>query len=362
MLRAGQLRYVAASIVLMTLQPLLVNLSKNEDGKLDYNPVSSTLTTEVFKLLLSITLYYANNNNNNRLPMSPDAMENMMYAIPAVIYFINNNLTFFTLQYIDATTWQLLSQLKTVFTALLFRYFLGRQLTVLQYLAIWQLACGTATGQIPKCTEEMAKGDYSDRKFSGFMFGSMLTVLSCLLSAVGGLYSEKLLKAKATESIHLQNAILYSWGVLFNIVGTVYHDPEVFEDGLFKGYNFWAVTVVINNALNGLAISAILKYADNIARVYAHACAMIVTMLLSTVLFNETPTPQLALAVLMVSASALQYNLKQEQLLALGTSASPKYTTSALSFSPSASPSKRTDGYGEDEELELGERPQNSPK
>jgi hypothetical protein len=33
--------------------------------------------------------------------------------------------------------------------------------------------------------------------------------------------------------------------------------------------------VVLCNALNGLAISAVLKYADNIARVYAHAIAMI---------------------------------------------------------------------------------------
>merc|ERR1719188_1733147 len=94
------------------------------------------------------------------------------------------------------------------------------------------------------------------------------------------------------------------------------HSPQVlFElSGLFSGYNSWAVAVVLNNALNGLAISAILKYADNIARVYAHAAAMMATMLLSVAFFGESPTPQLVIAVSIVGASALQYNLKPEHL------------------------------------------------
>ena len=35
----------------------------------------------------------------------------------------------------------------------------------------------------------------------------------------------------------------------------------------------------------GLAISAVLKFADNIARVYAHAVAMLATMAISVQLF-----------------------------------------------------------------------------
>ena len=40
------------------------------------------------------------------------------------------------------------------------------------------------------------------------------------------------------------------------------------NDGIFRDFNFWTIAVVLNNALNGLAISAILKYADNIVRVF----------------------------------------------------------------------------------------------
>jgi len=51
-------------------------------------------------------------------------------------------------------------------------------------------------------------------------FGLLLSVASSLLSALGGIYSEKLLKGRASTSIHWQNIQLYIWGVLFNGLGT----------------------------------------------------------------------------------------------------------------------------------------------
>mmetsp|Transcript_63473 Transcript_63473/g.182201 ORF Transcript_63473/g.182201 Transcript_63473/m.182201 type:complete len:337 (-) Transcript_63473:171-1181(-) len=309
MLTSDQLPYVLASVVLMTLQPLLVTLSQNADGKLDYNPVSSTLLTELMKIGISACMLRL---ETQRSPIRPDPQEALRFAVPAAIYFVNNNLVFFTLLYINATTWQLLSQLKTVFTGLLFRFFLGRKLSGMQYLAIWQLACGTATSHIPKC---ISSGPDSSAEASNSFWGLILTVIGCMLSALGGIYSEKLLKDKAKDSIHWQNIQLYSWGILFNLIGTIVNDVQVFERGPLAGYNFCAFAVVLNNALNGLAISAILKYADNIVRVYAHAVAMIVTMVLSVLLFGESPTPQLVLAVMVVGASALQYNMPPEQLV-----------------------------------------------
>jgi hypothetical protein len=44
--------------------------------------------------------------------------------------------------------------------------------------------------------------------------------LAGLLSALGGVYSERLMKHDAKlHSLHLQNMLLYGWGVLFNLFG-----------------------------------------------------------------------------------------------------------------------------------------------
>ena len=92
------------------------------------------------------------------------------------------------------------------------------------------------------------------------------------------------------------------------------------RNGLLHGFDHSAWIVVVCNALNGLAISAVLKYADNIARVYAHAIAMMVTMAVSTQLFHAPITPQLLLAVVLVATSTMQYNLPKEWLESMDTS------------------------------------------
>merc|ERR1712228_100230 len=93
--------------------------------------------------------------------------------------------------------------------------------------------------------------------------------------------------------------------------GVVIHTPQaLLQLDFFAGYNKWTWAVVLNNSLNGLAISAILKHADNIARVYAHAVAMLVTMVLSVMFFGLSPTPQLIISIGVVAASAIQYNIK----------------------------------------------------
>lgn len=68
------------------------------------------------------------------------------------IYFVNNNLVFWTLSLLDTTTFQILSQLKIIFTALLFRMFISRKLTSQQPLgeksgsrALWLGSVGSVT-------------------------------------------------------------------------------------------------------------------------------------------------------------------------------------------------------------------------
>jgi len=298
----------------MTLQPLLVTLSQNQDGKLEYSPICSTLLSELLKIGISSALFF---HTEQRSAMQLDVKETLQFAAPAAIYAINNNLVFVILSHVNPTTFQLLSQLKTVFTGLFMRFFLHRKLMVWQYMAIWQLTCGTATSHIPLCISSAGGSDSTSDAL-----GLSLSVVSCILSATGGVYSEKLLKDRAKQSIHWQNIQLYGWGVLFNLLGQSARDPGfLLEMDIHRGFNVWAYAVVVNNALSGLAISALLKYADNIARVYAHAAAMLVTMLASVFLFDQRPTPQLVIAVATVSASAVQYNMPAD-LMTSGIQAS----------------------------------------
>ena len=167
------------------------------------------------------------------------------FMIPAFIYFANNNIVFFILRLVDPVTFQLLSQLKTIFTGLLFRLFLQRRLSAIQYTALITLACGTATAQIPS----------DDSNHESALGGLLLSVVSAFLSSLGGIYSEKLLKDRPSASLHWQNMQLYAWGVLFNVLGALIYDgPRLAQQGLFDGFgaSAWPWSVVVCNSLAGM--------------------------------------------------------------------------------------------------------------
>jgi UDP-sugar transporter A1/2/3 len=336
----------------MSLQPILMTQSKNPTGGFDYSVPLSTMFSELLKLSLSMVLLIhsrATQPSSRALLDESAGKEFLAFMVPALIYFVNNNCLFYILQAacahdepahararpgctlpaappcapstrhgphptpprapqaVDPTTFQLLSQMKTIFTGLLFRVFLGRHLSGAQYLALVTLACGTATSQIPSAAHPLGHAS---------AHGLILSLVSCMLSAFGGIYSEKLLKKRPSASIHWQNMQLYAWGVLFNALGFAIKDGGSLANGWSTGYeNSWAWAVVLCNACNGLAISAVLKFADNIARVYAHAIAMVATMLVSVRLFAAPITPQLVIAIALVGTSTLQYNLPKPALL-----------------------------------------------
>jgi UDP-sugar transporter A1/2/3 len=239
----------------------------------------------------------------------PNVREAFQYAVPELIYFTNNVLVFVILEYLDATTFQLLGQLKIVFTGILFRIVLRRRLSDFQWLAIWQLACGATVSQIPSSQPQETKAPF---------FGVVLSVISCCLSALAGIYNEKIMKDKVETSIHWQNLQLYTWGIVIGVIGAPIEHfiKELFShqaeqpQGFLSGYNIWGVVVVLNNMFMGLSISAILKFVDNIARVYTHTMAMLATSVLAVILFHErTVSLQMCMGIAIVSSSAVQYNL-----------------------------------------------------
>jgi UDP-sugar transporter A1/2/3 len=74
---------------------------------------------------------------------------------------------------------------------------------------------------------------------------------------------------------------------------------------------------VLNHALTGLVMGAIVKYLDNIARVYAHSISMIITILVSSLWLSRVPSIQLVLGSVIVLISLHLYHLPHDEYAAL---------------------------------------------
>ncbi|KAK9068337.1 hypothetical protein SSX86_012448 [Deinandra increscens subsp. villosa] len=185
--------------------------------------------------------------------------------------------------------------------------FLKRKLSNLQWMAIVLLAIGTTTSQVKGCGEASC-----DSLFSSPIQGYMLGVLSACLSALAGVYTEFLMK-KNNDTLYWQNVQLYTFGAIFNMGRLLLDDFRGgFENGpwwerLFSGYTITTWLVVLNLGSTGLLVSWLMKYADNIVKVYSTSMAMLLTMVLSVFLFTFRPTLQLLLGIIICIMSLHMY-------------------------------------------------------
>ncbi|XP_042953984.1 LOW QUALITY PROTEIN: CMP-sialic acid transporter 1-like [Carya illinoinensis] len=299
--------FVAALLTILTSsQGILTTLSQS-NGRYLYDYATVPFLAEVFKLVVSSLLLWQECRVSPSTRMTTDWKSVRLFPIPSVIYLVHNNVQFATLTYVDTSTYQIMGNLKIVTTALLFRLFLRRKLSNIQWMAICLLAVGTTTSQIKGCGEASC-----DSLFSAPIQGYMLGILSACLSALAGVYTEFLMK-KNNDSLYWQNVQLYTFGAIFNMARLLADDFRGgFENGpwwhrIFDGYSITTWMVVLNLGSTGLLVSWLMKYADNIVKVYSTSMAMLLTMVLSVYLFNFKPALQLFLGIIICMMSLHMY-------------------------------------------------------
>ncbi|KAJ4957010.1 hypothetical protein NE237_013793 [Protea cynaroides] len=318
--------FVAALLTVLTSsQGILTTLSQS-DGGYDYDYATVPFLAEVFKLLVSSFLLWRECKLSPLPRMTTEWKSMRLFPIPSIIYLIHNNVQFATLTYVDTSTYQIMGNLKIVTTGILFRLFLKRKLSNLQWMAIVLLAVGTTTSQVKGCGE-LSCNSFFSAPIEGYMLG----ILSACLSALAGVYTEFLMK-KSNDSLYWQNVQLYTFGAIFNMARLLLGDfKSEFEQGpwwqrLLNGYSFTTWLVVLNLGSTGLLVSWLMKYADNIVKVYSTSMAMLLTMVLSAYLFNFKPTLQLFLGIMICMMSLHMYFAPSSMLvdLPLTVKAAPK--------------------------------------
>jgi UDP-sugar transporter A1/2/3 len=85
---------------------------------------------------------------------------------------------------------------------------------------------------------------------------------------------------------------------------------QIVDYGLFHNFNGGACLTVLNSALGGLIVAGVLKYADSVLKGYATAISVIMTGVLSMVLFGTELHAVYFLGIVNVVVAVLLYNGK----------------------------------------------------
>eukprot|EP00249_Psilotum_nudum_P017443 c26325_g2_i1 orf=128-1174(+) len=291
-----------ALTVLTSSQGILIAWSKRA-GQYDYSVTSANCLVEALKCILSVIALFRvwgrqGITEDNKLSTTWDEVK--VFPIPAALYLIKNLLQYYIFIYVDAPSYQILKNLNIISTGILYRIFLQRRLTQIQWAAYVLLALGCTTAQL---------NSSSDHILQTPLQGWFIAILMALLSGFAGVYTEVIIKKRPSRNINVQNFWLYIFGIIFNIGAIFFHDfDEIMNKGFFHGYTSITICMIANHALSGIAVSMVMKYADNIVKVYSTSVAMLLTAFVSMALFGFELTLPFVLGSMVVSISVFLHS------------------------------------------------------
>lgn len=292
-----------ALTVLTSSQAILIVWSKRA-GKYEYSVTTANFLVETLKCALSLLALMRiwrteGVTEDNRLSTSLDEVS--VYPIPAFLYLVKNLLQYYIFAYVDAPSYQILKNLNIISTGILYQIILKRKLNEIQWAAFVLLCAGCTTAQLDSS---------SDRVLQTPLPGWMMAILMALLSGFAGVYTESIMKKRPSRNVNVQNFWLYVFGMVFNAMAIVVQDFDaVMNNGFFYGYTFITVCMILNHALSGIAVSMVMKYADNIVKVYSTSVAMLLTAVVSVFLFRFHLTLAFFLGSTVVSVSVYLHSL-----------------------------------------------------
>lgn len=312
---SANLKYLSLGILVFQTTSLVLTMRYSRTLKEDgprYLSSTAVVVAEILKIMACVLLVYKDSqcslralNRALRDEILNKPAETIKLAIPSGIYTLQNNLLYVALSNLDAATYQVTYQLKILTTALFSVCMLGKKLGVYQWLSLVILMAGVAFVQWPSDAQELDAKALS----AGSQFVGLVAVLTaCFSSGFAGVYFEKILK-ETKQSVWIRNIQLGLFGSAFGLMGVYVYDGElVARDGFFQGYSRLTWAVVALQALGGLVVAAVIKYADNILKGFATSLSIILSTLISYFWLQDfVPTSVFFLGAILVIAATFLY-------------------------------------------------------
>lgn len=228
------------------------------------------------------------------------------FFCPSLGYFLMNNLRFYLAQALNPGLLGVVWNLKIVIIAVLYtcpptRRFLSKK----QWCGIMLLVTSTAGAEYSQWNTLDSDGDSN----SGGVHGLVLLAIGLLLTSGSSIACEYAYKSTGERSIYAQGSIMYSYGVVFNLLTFLAHGGhgvvKGFPGSLLIGFNGYTWLLIVFQAASGFVAGAVFKHIDAIAQVYADMIAMFLQAFAAWQLFGLRLNTIFCLSLL-VSASSLR--------------------------------------------------------
>eukprot|EP00927_Polykrikos_kofoidii_P068267 TRINITY_DN63623_c0_g1_i1.p1 TRINITY_DN63623_c0_g1~~TRINITY_DN63623_c0_g1_i1.p1 ORF type:complete len:384 (+),score=61.75 TRINITY_DN63623_c0_g1_i1:118-1269(+) len=288
------------SLLALTLQTagqaLLIKWSKSTAVGVPYLSSTAVFFTEVVKFTVAFALVIWESGGlqpgfqNLSVHFTQSPPDLLKALVPSLIYTIQNNLMYYSLEKLSAPVQQILYQMKIITTAGLGVLMLGKKLTVTQWVSCFLLTVGVAMVQWPRSTRDVIVHESSkDVWLSGDQAKGFVAVLvACFTSGFAGVWIQKMLQ-QTTASIWMRNVQLGLFGSIMAFLVAMFQDSkQILKDGFTQGYDASVVSVILMTAFGGLLCALMLKHAGATHGCFSTALSIVLTSFISQVFLKDT--------------------------------------------------------------------------
>lgn len=238
----------------------------------------------------------------NHVCASPNEM--LKLCVPSFLYTVQNNLLYLALTNLDAATYQILYQLKILTTAVFSATMLGRRFSRTKWTSLIVLTCGVAVVQVSGSSDGQASENEDRNRFVGLV----AVLCAACTSGFSGVYFEKILKG-SDVSLWIRNIQMGLPSVVIALFTVFAEDSaEVARKGFFVGYSPMVVSVITVQAVGGLIVAVVVKYADNVLKVFASSFSILLSCIISAFAFDFRPNVLFLVGAFLVILSTAMYS------------------------------------------------------
>lgn len=249
---------------------------------------SVVCVVEMVKLTLCLFLEYLGRNRSwskvlyalwHDLSMHPHEISKM--AIPAFLYAVQNNLGYLAISHLNAVTFQVMYQMKILTTALFSVLLLQKPLNAWHWAALGLLVLGVVSVQLANAPAG------SPHSTSSSWIGFLVLLVNSSTSGFAGVYFERMAKRSAKDvsqrTLWMQSAELAVCGLFFSVLLAVWGTEWTGMRALGPFHGFDGVTwcIVLLQALGGITVAYVIKYADNILKAFATSVSIVLSSFVS---------------------------------------------------------------------------------
>eukprot|EP00301_Raphidiophrys_heterophryoidea_P017917 c2915_g1_i1.p1 GENE.c2915_g1_i1~~c2915_g1_i1.p1 ORF type:complete len:338 (-),score=72.80 c2915_g1_i1:274-1245(-) len=226
-------------------------------------------------------------------------------AVPAVIYAVQNLLMQQAYRYTDPLTFNLVSQSKVLFSALLLYLFLGKPQSGPQILALVMITTAAILATLPDSALVPTTQTQSESSFSQ---GVLPLIAACFLSGVSATVSQKALQGHQRDSFlfTMELGVYGSIAIVFDLLAK--HQGLSFtkvETVSLDGWSFETFVPMTLSALGGICVGLVTKYAGAVQKGISVVTGICLTACIQSIATENTIGSRHVVALVLIGVGSL---------------------------------------------------------